>query len=167
MVTPTRDIRSIIQHLFTEFVSTDTYSEALFHNYLQIFYANIIRSTEKTYQYYAGQKNNSVKTLMPTILEYINRHYKTLTLETLAAHFNYDTAYLSRIIHKTTGKKYIQMINELKIKEAIHLLNNASNSIDEIAAITGYDSADHFSRVFKQYMGLSPSKYRKSQTIAP
>lgn len=161
MLPPTKDIRSIIQHLFAEFVKKDSYSEALFNNYLQIFYANIIRSTESTYDFYADQEDTTARILMPAILEYITRNYHALTLERLAAYFHYEQAYLSKLIKAATGKNYSKIITELKIKEAKELLRNTDLKIEEIAAQTGYNSADHFTYTFKKETGMSPREYRK------
>lgn len=161
MFPPTKDIRSIIQHLFAEFVSKDTYSETIFNNYLQIFYANIIRSTETTYDFYAGQKETNARILMPAILEYITQNYHLLTLNRLASYFHYEQAYMSKLIKLTTGKNYSKIITDLKIKEAQNLLLNTDLKIQEIAEQTGFNSADHFTYTFKKEVGISPRNYRR------
>lgn len=161
MLMPTRDIRSIIQHLFAEFVKKDSYSNTLFNNYLQIFYANIIRSTDSTYNYYSSQKEKSAKTLMPAILEYLTRNYQSVTLELLAMHFHYESTYLSKLIKSATGKSYSAIITDLKIQEACSLLTTTSKKIEEISEIVGYNSADHFTYTFKKVTGSSPRTYRK------
>lgn len=89
MLPPTKDVRSLIQHLFAEFLKKDTYSTNLFNNYLQIFYTNIIRSTQSTYEFYSAQKNAPARILMPAILKYISRNYRTLSLSILSSHFHY------------------------------------------------------------------------------
>ncbi len=163
MLPLTRDLRSIIQHLFAEFVKKDAYSDLLFNNYLQIFYANIIRSTQSTYHYYADQKKISAKILMPAILEYINENYHTLSLEILAAHFHYESAYLSKLIRASTGKNYSAIVAELKVKEASKLLLHTDMKIEEIAEAVGYNSADHFSYSFNKAMGVPPRVYKNKR----
>lgn len=161
MLPPSKNIRSIIQHLFAEFVKRDSYSDTLFNNYLQIFYANIIRSTETTYDYYSDQREISARTLMPAILEYMTQNYHSITLELLAMHFHYDSAYLSKLIKSATGKNYSAIVTELKIKEAAELLSTSELKIEEIAELVGYNSADHFTYSFKKVTGSAPRTYRK------
>lgn len=161
MLPPTKDVRSIIQHLFAEFVKRDSYSDILFNNYLQIFYANIIRSTDSTYHFYSNHKEKSAKTLMPAILEYLVHNYESITLELLAMHFNYESTYISKLIKSATGKSYSTIVTELKIREACTLLKTTDNKIEEISEIIGYNSADHFTYTFKKVMGSSPRAYRK------
>ncbi|MCD7818656.1 MAG: AraC family transcriptional regulator [Lachnospiraceae bacterium] len=158
---PTKDIRSLIQHLFAEFVTADSYSETLFNNYLQIFYANIIRCSENQDNEPEPRKQAVSQTLMPAILNYINQNYHTLTLRALAAYFHYDSAYLSKQIRLSTGKKYSEIVTELKINEAKELLCATEKSIEDISGITGYSSSDHFSYTFRKMTGLSPREYRK------
>lgn len=162
MLHPTKDVRSIIQHLFAEFLRKDDYSDILFNNYLQIFYANIIRNTESTYDFYSAQKKTASQTLMPAILQYILQNYRTLSLDLLSTHFHYESAHLSKLIKKATGKNYSQIITGLKIDEAKNLLLNTALSIEAIAEISGYNSADHFTFTFKKVTGLAPRDYRKS-----
>lgn len=161
MVPPSKDLKSIIQHLFAEFVQKDSYSEDLFYHYLQIFYINIIRSTGNTGKYYAGQKDTTAKMLMPAILKYMEGHYQNITLDRLAEQFHYDSSYLSRFIKASTGKNYSTIIRELRIEEAKKLLKNTGLSIVSIARQTGYNSADHFACSFKKSCGLTPVKFRK------
>lgn len=167
MLPPTRDVRSIIQHLFDEFLKNDAYSNTLFHNYLQIFYANIIRSTESTYNYYSNRRETSAKILMPAILEYITQNYRSLTLDLLSLHFHYESSYLSKLIKEATGKNYSTIVTGLKIAEAAELLLSTNKKIEDIAELTGYNSADHFTWSFKKVMGIAPRTYRKDFLSAP
>ncbi|MDE6204285.1 MAG: AraC family transcriptional regulator, partial [Lachnospiraceae bacterium] len=162
MVPPTKDFKSIIQHLFSEFVQKDSYSESLFYYYLQIFYVNILRSIQNTCQYYASEEKNTAQILLPAILQYMDDHYRSITLDELAERFHYESSYLSRFIKASTGKNYIKIITELKIREAKKLLTDTNLSIAEIALQTGYHSADHFTCSFKQQCGLSPTAFRKA-----
>ncbi len=157
-----RNIRSLIQHLFAEFITKDRYSETLFNNYLQIFYANIIRASESPDESFLPSDQTISRTRMPAILNYIRQNYHTLTLDTLAEHFHYDSAYLSRQIKSTTGKNYRNIITELKVEEAKELLAAGELSIETIAETIGYNSSDHFGYVFKKETGLSPRQYRKN-----
>lgn len=166
MLVPNLEIRNIIKHMFQEFVSKDSFSTDMFRNYLQIFYTQIIRSHEKTYQYYENNPQIDAKNNIPAILGFIQENYRTLTLDVLARQFHYSPAYLSRIIHKTTGQKFTDIITELKISEAKKLLSDSTLSITEIGEAVGYYRADYFTHSFRQKTKLSPREYRKTLTSA-
>ena len=48
------------------------------------------------------------------------------------------------------------------MRDAKNLLINTDEKVNEIAEKIGYNSADHFSRVFRQTFGCSPADFRKT-----
>ncbi len=167
MVPPTKDFKSILQHLFAEFVRKDEYSEALFYNYLRIFYANIIRSVQSTYDYYAFQKETTTKMVIPAILQFISANYRTLTLGALAERFHYDSTYLGKQLKAATGSSYSQLVTKLKIDQARQLLEQTNLRVETISEQVGYHSADHFTYAFKKNTSISPKEYRAKHRQGP
>lgn len=45
-----------------------------------------------------------------------------------------------------------------KVKE---LLVNTDNKVVDISLMVGYDNPRYFSKVFKQFTGMTPSEYRE------
>ena len=98
-------------------------------------------------------------------IAYMKVHYKEpLTLEVLAEKCNLSTSYFSRKFKEQTGENYIDVLTEIRIKEAEHLLVNTRKSIIEILTEVGYCDDKHFRKVFFKHTGLTPSKYRKEKT---
>ncbi len=155
---PNPAILDIIKHLFSEFTSPEAFSTEIFLSYLQIIYAMILRNCDVTYTVDNLRPNISI---MPALLVDIQKNYKDLSLEILATKFNYDTAYLSRLIKQETGKNFIDIIQGHKIKEATELLLHTSYSIGRISELVGYNSADHFTRSFKKVVGQTPREMRR------
>ena len=154
-------IRAVIAQLFSEYCSKASYSSLIFNNYLQIFYFNLLRNSGNSYEHFRAEGERIPKVAVPAIIQFIQEHYKDLSLNTLAAEFHYDTAYLSKLIKKYTNKNYSQIITELKIGEAKKLLLNPNVKIEQIADMVGYHSSDHFTHTFHHVMGISPTVYRK------
>ncbi len=161
-VLPTKEVLGIIQHLFQEFVFGGQFSAEVFHNYLQIFYALIIRSHDATYTYYEAEKKSSPNTVIPAVLNYISQNYRSLSLEALADYFHYNSAYLSNLIKTSTGKTYSEIVTGLKINEAKTLLCTTVLKIETITELVGYNSSDHFTHSFKSATGLSPRAFRSA-----
>ena len=95
------------------------------------------------------------------VLQYIQHNYKTLTLSSLADFFHYSEPHLSTLIKQNTGSNFTDLIKNLRLRDAKNLLINTNMKINEIAEQIGYNSADHFSRVFRQTYKMSPADYRK------
>ena len=53
-------------------------------------------------------------------------------------------------------------INGRRIEAAQHLLETTDLNISAVAELTGFASAAHFRRVFREMMGVGPLQYRKS-----
>ena len=160
MMPPEKEINTIIQHLFAEYLSQDALSEVLFNTNLLLFYAQIIRCSERSADYYSVREGYHAKEMLPAILNYIKQHYHTLTLSTLASHFNYENGYMCKMIKEFTGSNFGDLITELKLLEAKELLSGTDMPIESVAEISGYNSPAYFASAFKKAIGMTPRQYR-------
>ena len=81
----------------------------------------------------------------------------------MAAKFYISPYYLSRLFRRVTGQSIVDYINGRRIEAAQKLLETTELSIGTVAVKqTGFASAAHFRRVFRQTMGTGPLQYRKS-----
>lgn len=96
------------------------------------------------------------------ITNYIMENYPTLnSLQDLCDHFYLNRYYLCHIFKEVTGLTVKEYINAIRIKNARELLIGGEDTITKIAQAVGYESVTHFDRVFKEYMSVSPLRYRK------
>lgn len=107
-------------------------------------------------------KNESPKTIVRNILEYIDENYnKKIHLGKISKEFYINPNYLSVIFKEYVGKNFTQYLMQKRMDKAKELLSDDSISIIQISQIVGYDDGFHFSKLFKKYEGCSPSEYRK------
>ena len=88
-----------------------------------------------------------------------------LTLDTLEGETGYNSYYISLAVNRCTGMNVNTYINEYRVKEAIRILSNLSNSnltIEEIAVESGFNDRQALHRTFKKMTGLSPGNFRKN-----
>lgn len=88
--------------------------------------------------------------------------HKSFTIEELARQQKFSISYYSKLFKAKTGSSPIQYFNELKIQKSCQYLYFTDNSIKEISAELGMNDPYYFSRLFKNFMGISPEKYRKA-----
>lgn len=97
--------------------------------------------------------------LVEHVIYFLENHYtEDITLEQLARDHYVSPAYLSRIFKETTDMSPINYLIQIRLKNANALLKNEDTTVKEIAKAVGYDDAYHFSKLFKKYYGVSPSK---------
>lgn len=95
------------------------------------------------------------------VLSRIRQQYQTLTLSALAEQFHYSQPHLCTLIKQATGQNYTELIKRLRLSEALECLRGTELKINEIADRVGYNSPDHFSRVFRRSYHMSPQEYRR------
>ena len=54
-----------------------------------------------------------------------------------------------------------EYLTEVRIRKARHLLSHTDNTLEQIAADTGFQDKFYFTKVFKRQTGITPGKYRK------
>ncbi len=97
------------------------------------------------------------------LLEYIHKHYnESISLETLSSVANISQRECFRCFEKILHTTPIAYITKYRISTAISLLQNTALSITEIALSVGFNSSSYFSKVFREFMDITPLQYRKS-----
>ncbi len=93
---------------------------------------------------------------------YIFTHlHGTILITEIAAYLNVNADYLSHLFsrqEKITLKRYIL---EEKIRSSCHDLKYTDTPILEIGYYFGFSSQSHFTRAFREVMGMTPSQYRR------
>ncbi|WP_436863514.1 helix-turn-helix domain-containing protein [Acinetobacter haemolyticus] len=62
---------------------------------------------------------------------------------------------------KRHGQSFQKLQQSMKYTKSLKLLNDKTLSIEQIATILGYQDPSNFTRAFKRWAHVSPSKYRK------
>lgn len=106
------------------------------------------------YNYEQDSKVRSVMTLMTHNLK------SSLTVDQISSEIGVSVSYLSRIFKETTGLSMMRYYNQLKIEKSKDYLG-AGISVGNCAEMLGYSDLYYFSKVFKQFEGISPSLYAK------
>ncbi len=93
--------------------------------------------------------------------EYIYSHLKErITIEDLADELGVSASYLSRLFKKETGDSVSAYIRSQKIEMAKNLLQYSEYSMIDIANRLSFSSQSHFIQQFREYVGMTPKKYR-------
>jgi len=96
------------------------------------------------------------------IKKYIENNYsQPIDLNSIAKHFSFSPSYLTKIFVKyfnITPSKYLQ---NYRINIAKQLLQDFTMPINTVGNIVGYTDPFHFSKSFKQVVGMSPTAFRE------
>lgn len=153
-------IKVILRNAMGECYKSDTYSNNNAICWINLFFSHLLRTYSQTLQFYNYQMGSDFS----LVLQYIQHNYRTLTLSFLADFFHYSKPHLCTLIKQNTGHNFTELVRQLRMSDAVRFLTNTSLTVSEIADRVGYNSSDHFSRVFRSTFGMSPQEYRKTHT---
>lgn len=96
------------------------------------------------------------------LLEYLEVHFADkITIEIAAKSVNLNPYHFCKTFKKLTGRTFIDYVNVYRMDQAERLLLETHLSITEIAGLTGCDNPNYFTKLYKQYKGVTPSQARK------
>lgn len=117
--------------------------------------ATIFKVIQNSKRDYAQEIINSIHT-------YISAHYSDeITLSSIAQVVHLSPYYISKLFKKTTGENFIDYLTSVRMERAMELLTSPEVRIYDVAEQVGYKSTKHFSQVFRNYTGKTPSEYRQ------
>ena len=96
----------------------------------------------------------------------VKKKYKdpNFSSKDLAKLLNTNTRYLSAVVNSRFGMNYSCLLNEYRIREALHLLTDkryAAKNIEDISTMVGFANRQSFYAAFYKIMGETPNGYRK------
>lgn len=96
------------------------------------------------------------------LLEYLDSHYdEKISIEFAAKFVNLNPYHFCKTFKKLTGRTFIDYVNLCRVNEAERLLLETDATVTEIAGKVGCDNPNYFTKLYKQYKGITPSAARK------
>lgn len=89
--------------------------------------------------------------------------HKKITLEDAAASVGLSPKYLSRIFKQETGKGFSEYRTQVRMRQAIELLEQTGYNVNQISEKLAYENAESFIRAFKKEEGCTPAEYRRKR----
>ena len=112
-----------------------------------------------------AESRGEQQTLDPRVqqaMAYIEQNFtRAWALETLAQLCHLSSARFAALFKQQLAVSPMQWRDQLRIREARRLLLCGNEAIAKVSEAVGYDDQLHFSRRFKQMVGLSPRQYRQ------
>ena len=96
----------------------------------------------------------------------IQKRYRdsTFSAKELAEELSTNTRYLSAVVNSRFGRNFSSLLNEHRIRDALHLLKDkryVDKNIEEISAMVGFANRQSFYAAFYKNVGETPNSYRK------
>ncbi len=103
------------------------------------------------------------KTLQSAV-EYVTNNWSEISsVSDIAKHCLVSESKLYHLFQKELGQTPVRFLNSIKVNIAIEYLENRDYSIATISRLVGFNSENHFRKVFAEFTGTTPLKYRKNK----
>lgn len=112
--------------------------------------------------HHLNHSGNGAKKYVIEAIEYMTIHLnQPITLQEVASHVHVHPNYLGEMIRKRTGKSYLELLTDKRMERAEEYIVSSDFRVNEIASLVGYSDRKYFTKIFKRYYSMTPSKYRK------
>lgn len=109
--------------------------------------------------YHCSFESTEKQNIVKSIMEYMNNNYmEDISLDKISKNMYLSPVYISKIFKEETGDSPINHLIKIRLAKAEDLLKEKNMPIKAVAQSVGYNDAYHFSKLFKKYYGISPSK---------
>ena len=130
---------------------------------MNLQYHMIIEFTERVEQLHFGARPTK---LTVDVANYVRHHIsEPITAEKIAEELYMSRPYLSKKFKEESGQTLKDFILGEKTEEAKRLLRYTDKSLSSISVYLGFSSQSHFTRVFHNYTGMNPGKYREKHAV--
>lgn len=163
--------RQIIQDCFSKIKfelehAIDKHSKKLIVSTIELFLNYCVRFYDRQFI----TRENVVKGVLERFEALLNDLFSSDKTQTVgvpsvaycANELNLSTNYFGDLVKKESGKSASEYIQLKLIDVAKEKMFDSKKSISEIAYELGFKYPQHFTRVFKQHMGVTPQEYRSS-----
>ena len=135
-----------------------------FNEIMRCYLIDILISTMRKIVDY----NKTISNDSPTefIIKAISENFnKNITLSEITKDLNYSLPYISSKFKNDTGYSFTEYLQKHRIENSLHLLSNSNMKIIDVAYSVGYNDVNFFGYLFKKYMDITPSKFRKLSQV--
>lgn len=108
--------------------------------------------------------SNDKAAIVSTLMTFLNENYmRPISLATISKSIYLSPAYISKVFKEEMGESPINYLIKIRLSKARELLLDGKHSIKAVARSVGYEDVYYFSKLYKKYHNMSPSKIRKQQ----
>lgn len=109
------------------------------------------------------EERSSSNKVVGGIIRYIHENLRRdVTMDSISREMNYSKFYLAHVFKEYTGSSIAKYVMARRMSLARRFLAQTEMSVTAIAMELGFTDVSGFVNAFRQYVGISPLKYRKT-----
>ncbi len=159
---------TITQKVYQCFEITNRHLDDFEYDLSSLLYTTVLEITKPYLSQIHMSDRKANSWFVDTVTQFIDNHIcEKITLEELSGELHMSKFYFSKLFKKYFNTSPMQFVLFRKIQLARKLLADPKLSMNEIAYMLGFSDLCHFSRTFKNQLGISPTSYKKILSTTP
>jgi AraC-like DNA-binding protein len=127
----------------------------------ELLYSLLAATLEAGRRHGPASATSATRTVARDAIAFLKEHLgEAPTVDMAASFVGLSPTYLTTLVRKEVGKPLHDILAGMRLDKAAELLKNTRLSVKEIARLSGFSSADYFTRAFHRTTGVSPRQYR-------
>lgn len=153
---------SLLEQIVQEYKTKNPAYQLITKSYLHLLFTLLARDclpqqlANKPKEHYSMNRER----FKPLLKHLENNYADKISIEQAAKHVNLNPYHFCKMFKKLTGRTFVEYVNVFRINEAERLLMQSDLTVTEIAGKVGCDNPNYFTKLFKQYKGMTPSQLR-------
>ena len=111
-----------------------------------------------------AESDIAIDKTLATAIEYVTENWDgSISVADIAKKCCVSESTVYHLFQRELGQTPVHFINSIKINVAIEHLENGNLSVSAISSLVGFNSENHFRKVFASLTGMTPLKYKKNR----
>ncbi|MDF2868619.1 MAG: transcriptional regulator, AraC family [Anaerocolumna sp.] len=157
-------VQNLIENMIWSILNEQVNKRKINQTTMGLLFLQLLNYTDKIEQ---GEDDPYDNYLTLSVLRHIEENYRDSNLTVLAKDLNQPIYLLSRLVKRSTGYTYKELLQRKRFQKAVELLGNTTLSVNDIISAVGYDNTSYFHRVFREKYKMSPRQFRTMKQQEP
>jgi AraC-like DNA-binding protein len=150
-------VQNLIENMIWSILNEQVNKRKINQTTMGLLFLQLLNYTDKIEQ---GEDDPYDNYLTLSVLRHIEENYRDSNLTVLAKDLNQPVYLLSRLVKRSTGYTYKELLQRKRFQKAVELLGNTTLSVNDIISAVGYDNTSYFHKIFREKYNMSPRQYR-------
>lgn len=132
--------------------------------YLEVLRCNLVEIIVTTMRRYSAKMSiPECGDAVSEVKKYVDENYMhNITLSHISRVLKISVSHMSRLFREETGMLFSEYLQKVRIEHSCRILANTDKKVIDAAQLVGYDDIKFFGSVFKRFMNMTPSEYRRA-----
>jgi len=150
-------IENLMENIIRSLLSGDQRDANINQITMGLVFLHLLQNIEKIGK---GSLQGYQDIVADTAISYIDQRYQDANLTELAKSMNQSVTNMSKMIKKSTGYTFLELLQRKRFQQAVIFLVETDLTIAQIMNAVGYENSSYFYRKFREKYKISPRDYR-------